>query len=205
MTQTRLAAVNSTRKSCDQDHAAQHDSSSVTLVRACSEDGCQGLAYFLAHGQSWADLRDLGMNDHVRSFRCVGYTCNPGTTCVPPWNDYVSVTGDFIDASLNDPRQIALMTSPVFLFSRAAKHDSCYPTNALDSNENQTPAAGRCAWPDTSCNCRTPGVSPGNPGPSFPVYISMKKCLDGESVGVNYMLFYEKDGFALAGGTAGHA
>ncbi|ATY63275.1 hypothetical protein CCM_07590 [Cordyceps militaris CM01] len=89
---------------------------------------------------------------------------------------------------------LAMKAAPMFFFGQALNHPPCIPTFATDKSNRQTPPADLCDWPDTGCNCRTPGVPIGNPSPSFPVYYSYQKCTD-TSVRIQYSLFYQKDGF----------
>jgi hypothetical protein len=94
----------------------------------------------------------------------------------------------------------------MWFFSTALGHPDCYPTWAFLPNGTRTPPAPLCNWPDTSCGCRTPlseGVQPGNPGPQFPIYFSVKQCSEND-IRVAYNLFYEKDGFAVGMGSNGH-
>ena len=87
---------------------------------------------------------------------------------------------------------LAMKAAPMFFFGQALNEPPCIPTFAT-RNGQQTPSAALCDWPDTGCNCRTPGVPIGNPSPSFPIYYSYEKCTD-RSIRVQYSLFYEKDG-----------
>ncbi|RYP14961.1 hypothetical protein DL765_006029 [Monosporascus sp. GIB2] len=70
---------------------------------------------------------------------------------------------------------LAQAAAPMWFFGQAMNRPPCYPTFATDSSGRQTPAAALCAWPDTGCNRRTPGVGISNPGPSFPVYFSFRR------------------------------
>lgn len=80
---------------------------------------------------------------------------------------------------------------------------SSFPLEAMKSFLKGDTDSKTQDWPNTGCgSCRVPGVEPGNPGPSFPVYFTYKNCTETE-VRVAYNLFYEKDGFALEG-ISGH-
>ncbi|UQC87806.1 uncharacterized protein CLUP02_13326 [Colletotrichum lupini] len=92
---------------------------------------------------------------------------------------------------------LAMAAQPMWFFGQAMNRPPCIPTHAV-VNEQQTPGAELCEWPDAGCNCRKPGVGIGNPAPDFPVYYSYSKCNDNE-VRVAYNLFYEKDGFTPSG------
>jgi len=89
--------------------------------------------------------------------------------------------------------ELALAAQPMWFFSQAMGFPSCYPTSATDVQGSQTPPVALCAYPDTGCGCRKPGVKLGHAGPRFPVYYSFKQCNETE-VRVAYNLFYEKDG-----------
>lgn len=93
---------------------------------------------------------------------------------------------------------LAIRAAPMFFFGQAMNQPPCYPTFAIDSSGAQTPSGEPCAWNNAGCNCRTPGVGIGNPGPSFPVYYTYQKCSDTE-IRVAYNLFYQKDGFSPDG------
>ncbi|KAK5992568.1 hypothetical protein PT974_05981 [Cladobotryum mycophilum] len=101
---------------------------------------------------------------------------------------------------------LAMKAQPMWFFGQAMNRPPCIPTSALTSNNQQTPSAGLCAYPDVGCGCRTPGVSIGNPSPSFPVYYSYSN--DWERLIVvwakgsdnnwrqNYLLLSQHSGYA---------
>ena len=94
--------------------------------------------------------------------------------------------------------QLAVAAAPMWFFGQALNQPPCYPTNATDASFNQVPSGGLCGWPNAGCNCRTPGVGIGNPGPAFPVYFTFSKC-SSTQIRVAYNLFYQKDGFTPDG------
>ncbi|KAK5653960.1 hypothetical protein OQA88_7636 [Cercophora sp. LCS_1] len=100
--------------------------------------------------------------------------------------------------------EIAMASQPMWFFTQAMGHPTCYPTYAEDlyTREQRHPAK-LCEYPDTSCHCRQPGVEPGYKGPGFPVYYSTKRCGESE-IRVAYNLFYQKDGFAPGEENGGH-
>jgi hypothetical protein len=89
--------------------------------------------------------------------------------------------------------QLALAAQPMFLMGQAVGYPPCMPTFATRDGK-QAVSSPLCAWPDSGCYCRNPGVPLGNPLPSFPVYFSYLRCGDAE-VRVAYNLFYTTDGF----------
>lgn len=93
---------------------------------------------------------------------------------------------------------LAMKAAPMFFFGQALNNPPCIPTSALTSDNKQTAPADLCNWPNAGCNCRTPGVSIGNPAPSFPIYYSYQKCTD-TSIRIQYSLFYQKDGYVTLG------
>lgn len=99
--------------------------------------------------------------------------------------------------------ELALAAQPMWFFGQTLGNPPCYPTAALDSDNDQVASGNLCFWPNSGCNCRNPDVPVGNAGPSFPVYFSFKQCTDKE-IRVAYNVFYEKDGFrpAFLGGHA---
>jgi len=92
----------------------------------------------------------------------------------------------------------------MFGFSQALNNKACIPTYAFDtSTGKKTPSANLYDWPNTGQGCRTPPTDKGNRAPAIPIYYTIQSCGD-DKIYVGYHLFYEKDGFKLAGGTAGH-
>lgn len=106
----------------------------------------------------------------------------------------------------NGGAQLAIQAAPMFFFGQAMNRPPCYPTTAVTISGNvayQAASAGLCAWPDTGCNCRNPGIAINNYGPTFPTYYTYQQC-NSREVRVAYNLFYEKDGFTPSG-SGGHA
>lgn len=89
--------------------------------------------------------------------------------------------------------ELAMKAQPMFLMGQAVGKPPCIPTFATVDG-NQTKPSRLCAWPDSGCDCRNPGVPRGNPLPPLPVYFSYAKCGDA-AVRIAYNLFYTKDGF----------
>lgn len=101
--------------------------------------------------------------------------------------------GDMTDLLNAGGVELALKAQPMFLIGQAVGKPPCIPTFA--TVDGKQPNASRlCAWPDSGCDCRNPGVPRGNPLPSFPVYFTYSKCGDA-AVRIAYNLFYTKDGF----------
>ncbi|KOS18022.1 hypothetical protein ESCO_002445 [Escovopsis weberi] len=93
---------------------------------------------------------------------------------------------------------LAMRAQPMWFFGQSQNQPPCIPTFALTSDNQQTPSAALCGYPNTGCNCRQPGVPITNPSPSFPVYYTYDRCSDTE-IRVQYSLFYEKDGTSPQG------
>ncbi|KHN93973.1 Necrosis inducing [Metarhizium album ARSEF 1941] len=89
--------------------------------------------------------------------------------------------------------ELAMRAQPMFLTGQAVGKAPCIPSWAT-VNGTQAAPSKLCAWPDSGCDCRNPGVPLGSPLPSFPVYFSYTRCGDA-AVRVAYNLFYTKDGF----------
>lgn len=89
--------------------------------------------------------------------------------------------------------ELAMKAQPMFLMGQAVGKPPCIPTFATVDGKQATPSI-LCAWPDSGCHCRNPGVPFQSPLPSFPVYFTYSRCGDGE-VRIAYNLFYTKDGF----------
>ncbi len=128
------------------------------------------------------------MHSPVRSL-LAGASLITAALAVTSYSD--STINDWLNAGGVD---IALAAGPMWFFGQAMNQPPCYPTNATTASGGQVPSAGLCDWPNTGCNCRKPGVSISNPGPSFPVYYTYQKCTSTE-IRIAYNLFYEKDGF----------
>ncbi|KID78867.1 uncharacterized protein G6M90_00g025780 [Metarhizium brunneum] len=89
--------------------------------------------------------------------------------------------------------ELAMKAQPMFLMGQAVGRAPCMPSWAI-VNGTQAAPSKLCAWPDSGCDCRNPGVPLGSPMPSFPVYFSYSRC-GNAAVRIAYNLFYTKDGF----------
>lgn len=89
--------------------------------------------------------------------------------------------------------------APNFRFARALSHTTCLPAPAYDSKFVPNPGAALKAWP-----------VPGQAGctnterlDQMVTYVDPRLCTSN-TLRFGYWLYFMKDGFALAGGTAGH-
>lgn len=89
--------------------------------------------------------------------------------------------------------ELAMKAQPMFLMGQAVGRAPCIPSWAIVNGTQAVPSK-LCAWPDSGCDCRNPGVPLGSPMPSFPVYFSYSRC-GNAAVRIAYNLFYTKDGF----------
>ncbi|KAL1998760.1 hypothetical protein VTN02DRAFT_5627 [Thermoascus thermophilus] len=129
------------------------------------------------------------------------------TVAVTPITDDAMTA--YLDAGGLD---LADLYAPLWFFGQALDQPPCYPTWAFGGSPNtsdvydaahQTSPGAQCEYPDVGCHCRNPGVSPGHPGPPFPVYYTYRRCNETE-VRVVYNLFYEKDGAKVGFIETGH-
>ncbi|EFY88462.1 hypothetical protein MAC_05514 [Metarhizium acridum CQMa 102] len=70
--------------------------------------------------------------------------------------------------------ELAMKAQPMFLMGQAVGKAPCIPSWAI-VNGTQAAPSELCAWPDSGCHCRNPGVPLGSPMPSFPVYFSYSR------------------------------
>lgn len=96
----------------------------------------------------------------------------------------------------NDLSNFVAASTPQFYFTRANNNDACWPAAAFDKSGARTKPARLTPWPDSDTGCPARGSS-------YPTYTGVRTCF-GTEVRVSFTVYFQKDGFAIAGNTNGH-
>ena len=89
--------------------------------------------------------------------------------------------------------------APTWRFARAVSHTTCLPAPAYNDKFVPNPGASLKAWPVPGQS----GCTATERTDQMVTYVDPKLC-DANTLRFGYWLYFMKDGFALAGGTAGH-